>query len=203
MLKSGSLFIISLFACYFMVVSGVSYAETPDMASIVKKVESGKLKSNVIRLTTNRNEFVQLEQDASSVIVNNPAHASVMLDTPRLLIIVPHQPGVTSFTVLDQEGKTILQKDIIVSNVEKKYVRVRRMCGDDPSCRPDSYYYCPDGCYEVSTVQNSGNNSAPLRPSGYSDADVDQINYDGSSNENSEAPQQNNNEQNGEETAPE
>lgn len=181
-----------------VIASGISYAESPDMASIVKSVErKTTTPTNIIRLTTNRNELIQLDQDASSVIVNNPAHASVMLDTPRLLIVVPHKPGATSFTVLDKNGKTILQKDLIVSNVEKKYVRVRRMCGNDPTCRPDSYYYCPDGCYEVTTMENGGGQSgAPLRPSGVSNAATDDMSDNEASNSDNINKSNNNNNNN-------
>ncbi len=121
-----------------------------------------EIKDGSLRLTSNKNAFIKLDRDAHSVIVNNPDHASVMLDTPRLLIVVPHKPGTTSFTVLDRGGDTIIQKDIIITNVQKKYVRIRRMCNDqDPTCVPSAYYYCPDGCYEVSPVNPASNNSAP------------------------------------------
>lgn len=122
-----------------------------------------------IRLTSNKNKLIRLERDASSVVVNNPNHASVMLDTPRLLIIVPHQPGATSFTVLDENGETIIEKDVIITNVQPKYVRIRRMCGDSQNCEANSYFYCPDGCYEVTSVPNdssTGNEPSPLRPAG-------------------------------------
>ncbi|MCE9508448.1 MAG: pilus assembly protein N-terminal domain-containing protein [Alphaproteobacteria bacterium] len=106
-----------------------------------------------LRLTPNKNKIIRLDQDAASVVVNNPKHASVMLDSPRLIIIMPRLPGTTSFTVLNSAGETILQKDVIVTNVQPQYVRVRRVCASgDTSCTPAAYYYCPDGCYEVTPV---------------------------------------------------
>ena len=114
---------------------------------------SGMACAEPLRLTMNKNRIVYLEQDATSVIVNNPDHATVILDNPRMLIIVPHQPGATSMTVLNDAGNTILQQDIIVTNVQPKYVRIRRICGgSDTSCVAATYSYCPDGCYEVSAV---------------------------------------------------
>jgi len=115
-----------------------------------------------IRLTTDQTKIIRLQQDAANVIVNAPAHASVSLDSSRLLIITPHEPGATSMIVLDKDGKKILQRDIIVSNVQKKYVRIRRMCGaGSSSCAPTSYSYCPDGCYEVTTVPASAAGAPP------------------------------------------
>jgi hypothetical protein len=127
-----------------------------------------------LRLTSNKNELIRLDQDAVSVIVNNPDHASVMLDSARLLIVMPHMPGTTSFTVLGSDGEVILQKDVIVTNVQPKYVRVRRICaGSDASCIPAAYYYCPDGCYEVTPVASGGDGNVPPPPGGPSASAAD------------------------------
>ena len=118
-------------------------------------------RSDIIRLTPDKTKVLRLDQDAASVIVANPVHASILLDTPRLLVIMPRQPGSTSFTVLDKAGRTILDQEIIVSAVQPEYVRVRRMCNaDDASCQPNAYFYCPDGCYEVSTVEAAESNQS-------------------------------------------
>jgi len=118
-----------------------------------------------LRLTSNKDVLIRLDQDAASVVVNNPAHAAVMLDTPRLLIVMPRLPGATSFHVLNAKGEIILKKDVIVSNVEKQYVRIRRACGaNDASCQAAAYYYCPDGCYEVTPVPPGDANATPAPP---------------------------------------
>jgi hypothetical protein len=108
-----------------------------------------------LRLTPDRAQTLQLDQDAVSVVVTNPTHASVLLDTPRTLVIMPRTPGSTSFTVLDGKGGIVLQKTVIVATgAEPNYVRIRRMCSpNDTTCVPAAYYYCPDGCYEVQPVQ--------------------------------------------------
>jgi len=110
---------------------------------------------DVIRITPDQTKVVRIDQDAASVIVANPAHASVVLDSPRLLVVMPRVPGTTSFTVLDAIGATIAEKTVIVSAAAKaKYMRIRRICnGQDSSCQPSAYFYCPDGCYEVMPVQ--------------------------------------------------
>ncbi len=115
-------------------------------------------------LTDNEDKTVRLSQDAASVIVNNPAHASVLLDSPRLLIVMPRAPGATSFSVLDANGNTILHKDVIVSNVQRQYVRIQRVCDGSTNCTPTSYYYCPNGCYQITPVASSGNNNVNVPP---------------------------------------
>ena len=118
---------------------------------------------DAIRLTPDRTEVVRLEQDAASVVVTNPAHAQVMLETPRLLLVMPRQPGSTSLFVLDKNGNSIFERDIIISGSTKPYVRIRKSCNDSSSnCAADTYFYCPDGCYEVGTVAPS--DSAPEVP---------------------------------------
>jgi len=140
-------------------------ADGIDNDILKKMLSTGKaapVDDGILRLTTNKNKIVRLDQDAASVIVNNPDHAQVMLDSPRLLIVMPRAPGATSFIVLDANGKTILRKEIIVSNVQPQYVRIRRMCGaSDGACAATSYYYCPNGCYEVTAVGDTGNSAAP------------------------------------------
>lgn len=106
----------------------------------------------IIRLTPNRTKVVRLDRDAGSVIVSNPRHASVMIDSPRVLIVVPRAPGATALTVLDNNGEPIIERDIIVTGQEEKYIRIRKYCAaDDVSCKTSSVYYCPDNCYAIST----------------------------------------------------
>lgn len=125
---------------------------------------AGRVKPrDAIRLTPDRTEVVRLEQDAASVVVTNPAHAQIMLETPRLLLVMPRTPGSTSLFVLDKNGNSIFERDIIVSGNTKPYVRIRKSCNDNSTnCNTDSYFYCPDGCYEVSTVP--ANDAAPQLP---------------------------------------
>ncbi len=117
---------------------------------------------DALRLTPDRTEIIRLDRDAASVVVTNPAHAQVMMETPRLLLVMPRAPGSTSLFVLDQDGQTILERDIIVSAAAAPYVRIRKSCtGADEGCNANSYYYCPDGCYEVSTVPSEENTALP------------------------------------------
>ena len=131
-----------------------------DGKTVIKPIED-----DTLRLTTDKNKLIRLEKEAASVIVNNPEHAQVMLDSPRLLIVMPRQPGATSFSVLDARGNVILHKEIIVTNVTPHYVRIRRMCsGNDASCAPSSYFYCPNGCYEVTAVGEGSGGGVPPPP---------------------------------------
>jgi len=81
-----------------------------------------------------------------------------MLDTARTVLVMPRAPGTTSLTVLDNRGEVILEQSIVIGAAQKSYIRVRKACSsNDSSCVPSSYFYCPDGCYEVTPVQAETN----------------------------------------------
>jgi hypothetical protein len=120
----------------------------------------------IIRLTPDKTRLLHIDQDAASVVVTNPAHAAVLLDSPRTLLLMPRAPGTTAFTVLDAKGKVILERNIVVTGAEQKknYVRIRRSCGGQSGggdCTPSAYYYCPDGCYEVTPVEGDQQTNVP------------------------------------------
>jgi hypothetical protein len=145
--------------------------------SVQDAVEAGD--EDTIRITPDTVKIVKLEADAASVIVANPDHAAVVLDSPRLLVVMPRQPGVTSFTVLDSSGETLLTRTVIVAGtVKPHYVRVRRACGSDQGCVPYAYFYCPDGCYEVKPVGSAQGGEATPPPIASSGASSSSLNMD-------------------------
>ena len=104
----------------------------------------------IMRLTQDKSEMVKLDQEAASVIVGNPNHVSVLLDTPDTLVIVPRTAGASHFTVLGKDGSILMQRHVIVGAPKEQYIRIRRSCSpDDRGCRPTSVYFCPDMCHEV------------------------------------------------------
>lgn len=125
--------------------------------------------ASVLRLAPGQSQTVALSRDAASVVVANPAHASVFLDNPRLMVIVPRATGATSFTVLDNKGETILTQQLVVNEMENKsYVRVTRICdaagGNAGTCAPTTVYYCPDNCVPVAVQRPDPNAVMPTIP---------------------------------------
>ncbi len=116
----------------------------------------------MIRLTPDKSELVRLDRDAVSVVVGNPAHLSVLLDTPRVVVLIPRVPGATHFSILDRNGDVIMQRHAIVASPKQEYVRVRRSCvnAGDGACSATSVYFCPDMCHEISVEQPEGGNAA-------------------------------------------
>ena len=111
------------------------------------------LDPDAIRLTPDRVKVLKLKKNAVSVVVTNPAHAVALLDSPRTVILMPRSPGTTSLVILDRNGEALLERNIIVSAAQNKYVRIRRICADNArDCAREAYYYCPDGCFEINPV---------------------------------------------------
>ncbi len=124
--------------------------------------------AEAIRVAPGSSHVVTLDRDAASVVVASPAHASVFLDNPRTVVIVPRAPGATGFRALDADGRTILNKQIVVGEADaESYVRVTRICDANAggACQPVSLYYCPDNCVSVSVPSVDPNATMPVAPS--------------------------------------
>lgn len=119
----------------------------------------------MLRLMPDKSELVRLDRNAVSVIVGNPSHLSVLLDTPNTLVLVPRAAGATHFTVLDGAGNVVMQRHVVVASPKKNYVRVRRSCANGAEgCRATSVYFCPDICHEIDTPQIGTSVGTPSMP---------------------------------------
>jgi len=103
-----------------------------------------------LNLTEDKSEMIRLSEKAASVIVGNPNHISVLLDTPDTIIVVPRLPGASHFTVIGENGKVVMQRHVVVGAPKDDYVRIRRSCNaSDANCQQTSVYYCPNTCHQV------------------------------------------------------
>lgn len=104
----------------------------------------------VLYITQDKSEMIKLNQEAASVIVGNPTHISVLLDTPNTLVVVPRAAGASHFSVIGKDGSVVMERHVVVGAPKEQYVRIRRSCaGDSRNCQATSTYFCPDSCYEV------------------------------------------------------
>ncbi len=138
-----------------------------------------------IRVTPDKAEMVRLERDATTVIVGNPVHASVMVENKNLLVIVPKRPGATYFTVMDSNKQIIMQRHIIVAAPKEKYIRLHRNCNtpamsgeaqyDLGECYWMSVYYCPEGeqCHEIYFHEEEGGEGGDTGDEGDGNSEAD------------------------------
>jgi hypothetical protein len=121
----------------------------------------------LLRISPDKSELIKLDRDAVSVIVGNPQHLSVLLDTPNVLVLVPRAPGATYFTALDRQGEPIMARHVVVAAPEKQYIRVRRSCINaeaDSGCTAQSVYFCPDMCHEIGITQLGSDDARAAAP---------------------------------------
>lgn len=104
----------------------------------------------IIRLTPDKSELIRLDSNATSIIIGNPEHISVVADSANLIVVIPKSPGATHFTVLGENGQIVMQRHVIVASPKKDYLRIKRTCSDDDeNCEGTSVFYCPDMCHEI------------------------------------------------------
>lgn len=121
-----------------------------------------------INLTPDKSELVRLDRDAGTVIVGNPLHLSVLMDSEKGVVLVGKAPGATYFTVLDDSGNVIMQRHVIVAAPKEHYIRVRRSCAgtDKGNCQETSVFYCPDMCHNVNiATEPTSPTQAPMAES--------------------------------------
>ncbi len=123
-------------------------------------------------------KIVSLPEDASSVIVGNPAHATVVLDNPRLMIITAGIPGMTRLTVLGRQGNVIMSENIIVNGATDGMVRVRNACiNGAEGCQPTRMFYCEEGqqCHNVIVNEPTAGGAGGGAPEGVASAGSDAL----------------------------
>lgn len=131
-----------------------------------------------LKLTPDKSEIVRLDRPAGIVIVGNPLHINVLVDSTNTLVVVPRAPGASNFIVLDQNEDVIMNRHVLVSAPTKNYVRIRRSCGNSPdNCEETSMYYCPDLCHEI-TMDNSDNSIGSSESNSTSEDDGNTFNED-------------------------
>jgi len=114
----------------------VASALAPLAASAQTASQAGALNVEI-----DRSARVQLSGSASSVIVGNPAIADVTVVDANTLFIVGRGYGVTEVVAVDGVGRTLFQREIVVTGGSTGTVRVWRgaqatemACG--ASCAP-------------------------------------------------------------------
>lgn len=154
-----------------------AWAQDADaLAKTMPPLSVEKMEAHVgpIRVSPDGPAIIRLDEDAGSVIVGNPTHASAVLESPRTVLLMPGAPGATKIIALNRQGKTILDRSVVVGGGSSEYMRVSRNCAlaGDAACAPASVYYCPDRCYETSIgAENEqagagGSIGAPSSPQG-------------------------------------
>lgn len=150
-MKLCSLFIVVLIALSPLPsVAGDKVVDLPPVTYSQNSNNIGGETHPIVRLTPDKSELIRLDSNATSIIIGNPEHISVIADSAKLIVVIPKSPGATHFTVLGANGQIIMQRHVIVASPKKDYLRIKRTCLEDSdNCKETSVFYCPDMCHEI------------------------------------------------------
>ncbi len=106
-----------------------------------------------LRITPDKSELIRLKDDATTILVGNPNHISILAENSKTLVVISHAAGASHFTVLNKNGEVIMQRHVITAAPKQNYVRIRRSCTNSKSkdCQETSVFYCPDMCHSIQT----------------------------------------------------
>ncbi len=103
--------------------------------------------AETLNVQMDQSAALRLSVPARDVVIGNPNIADVNLLDARRLVVIGKSFGVTNLLVMDQAGRTILDRTIVVSAAapSMKYFR-----GDEVR-----NYACTDRCEQISSSQGS------------------------------------------------
>jgi Flp pilus assembly secretin CpaC len=101
--------------------------------------------AETLSVRMNQNAALRLAGPARSVVVGNPAIADVTMLDARSLVVVGKAYGVTNLMVMDAAGRTILDRQVVVTAPDSAMTYFK---GGKPQT-----YACADRCEQVA---NSG-----------------------------------------------
>ncbi|CAM3689396.1 pilus assembly protein N-terminal domain-containing protein [Litorimonas haliclonae] len=120
------------------IAAALAVVSLPSLASAGQYVTQGHAYS----VELNKTEILRLPAAASAVVIGNPSIADVSVHAADTLFVVGRGYGETNLIVLDQQGRTLMDADIQVSqSPTSKSVRVfnrssRQSFNCAPKCQP-------------------------------------------------------------------
>ena len=127
---------------------------------------TAKAAEQALNVTSAGPVVVQLTEDAASVIVGNPVHASVVLDNPRMMMINAGMPGMTNVLVLGKSGQVIFNRMVVSNAPTEPFIRIQNACiNGGVGCSSTALYYCAEGerCQNVGIQQPSPASGGGIR----------------------------------------
>lgn len=110
-------------------------------------VEVGK--SRILRL--------KQEQEPAVVFVGNPAIADVIIEREGVLFVLGRQPGETDVWILDDDGKALLHRPLVVTAINSRHITVQR----GANTTQEQTLSCNPRCAEVPTPRGGFGNFGP------------------------------------------
>ena len=105
----------------------------------------------VLSVTVNKVEVINLERDATVVLIANPVIADVAVESERLIFLFGLEPGETNLLILDAEGEKILSMPVVVVPNLDRQVTINRA-----SVNEEATFTCAPRCAAIATPAGTG-----------------------------------------------
>ena len=100
--------------------------------------------AETMTVAVDKSQMVRLARDAGVVMIANPEIADVAIESPRLVFVLGRGPGVTSLSILDNDGKAMVRSDVIVVPNSEGFVTMHRATAEFT-------FICAPRCTQVET----------------------------------------------------
>lgn len=149
--------------------------ETPRALLLVATLAAGGTASanaadQSINVLIDQASLLKLDRPAAEIVVGNPSIADVSVQSGKVLVLTGKSFGETNLIVLDADGKTIISKQLVVSEPRTGFVTVYRGTAQQtvhcaPYCTPqlvigDNPDYFDSIAKEIKSKQSIGQSSA-------------------------------------------
>lgn len=98
---------------------------------------------------------LRLPNGAQSVMIGNPAIADVTMVDPRTAVVLGRGFGVTNLLVIDGRGRTLMDRQIVVSSANTGHISIIRG-GASGQRAAISTYACASQCEQASAPGEGG-----------------------------------------------
>lgn len=119
---------------------------------------AGMANAQALQVRVDQAERITLSGSARDVVVGNPAIADVTVVDSRNLIVTGKSFGVTNVIAVDASGRTLTNRQIVVSASDEGRVSFYR----GPEVRS---YSCSPRCERTDQQEDGASTSAPTQPS--------------------------------------
>ena len=110
----------------------------------------------LLSVTIDKAHLMRLDKDASTIMVGDPTVADVVLESPRLVLIVGIAPGETNLYILDGEGAEIVHTDLlVVPNANREVALDRNIVEVTFSCAPRCARIATPGVTEEGALEEA------------------------------------------------
>ena len=115
---------------------------------------------DMLYITMKKSKVLHLNRSVRSIKIDDPESLIVFIKNSRTLyVLAKKKKGITHFTALDKNGKTIIARYVLIEKPTTKYVHARILCTEetkDAACDKTRFYYCTGSrCYETYIMHNN------------------------------------------------